>query len=233
MKKKIYALFPFIPKLNYQIGVWLHASKVKLNRPKYINFFKDKSNLKVNIGCGSCGKEGWINMDYSEYNTVNCIYDCKTYLPFSSNSVKLIFTEHFFEHIDYVSEVPIFLKECFRSLQKDGVLRIIIPDAEKFLRAYVSNGWGDMIKTRPLTDNLYDQLMGYTYETKMQLVNEVFRQSGEHKYAWDFETLELCLRKAGFKQIKKLSYLNSQNEELVLDQSSRQYESLYVESIKD
>lgn len=232
MKKKIYAILPFIPRVNYEIGVWLYKQKVRRKRPKYISFFADKQDLKVNIGCGDCGVEGWSNLDYSQYSNVNCLYDCRTYLPFSDNSVKLIFTEHFFEHIDYVTEVPIFLNECFRSLQKGGVLRIIVPDGEKFLRAYVTEGWEEMIKTRPLTKNLFDELMGYTYETKMQLVNEVFRQSGEHKFAWDYPTLELVLKRAGFKNISKKDYLHSSTSEILLDQEYRKFESLYVEAIK-
>lgn len=88
-----------------------------------------------------------------------------------------------------------------------------------------------MIETRPLTNNLFEELMGYTNETKMELVNEVFRQSGERKFAWDYPILELVLKKAGFKNISKKN-LHSSTSQIFLDQEYRKFESLYVEAIK-
>ena len=35
----------------------------------------------------------------------------------------------------------------------------------------------------------------------MQLINAVFRQGQEHKYAYDYETLRLVLRQSGFSKV--------------------------------
>ncbi|MES2278851.1 MAG: methyltransferase domain-containing protein [Bacteroidota bacterium] len=232
MKKQLYKLFPFIPKVNFWIGLKMYAAKVKWNRNNVKKALTDTRDFYANIGCGSLGLDNWINIDWSAYQNVTYTFDCRVALPFADNSAKGLFTEHFFEHIDYVTDVPPFLQHCYRSLQKDGVLRIIVPDAEKYLFGYVQDGWDYLKQTRPLDDNLNDALMGIKYETKMQLVNEVFRQGGEHKYAWDFETMKLCLNKAGFTNVYKMAYLQSNDPHLKIDQAMRQYESLYVEAIK-
>ncbi|HVW15753.1 MAG TPA: methyltransferase domain-containing protein [Mucilaginibacter sp.] len=233
IKQKIYQAFPIIPKTNLAIGQRLHEKRLKRNAGNIEALLADKTNIYTNVGCGDAGmSEGWINLDNSLYKNVSYAYDCRKKLPFADNSVKGIFCEHFFEHIDYNTEVPHFLASCYRCLQKGGVLRIIVPDAEKYLRGYCQDGWDELKKTRPLNDDLTDGLMGGQYRTKMQLINEVFRQSGEHKYAWDFETMKLVMNEAGFTNVYKMEYGKSHDPVLQIDQLVRKPESLYVEAIK-
>jgi len=233
LKQSIYRKFPIIPKTNLAIGRRLYAKKVKKNAKNIRTELAAKSNLYANIGCGDSGLPGdWINVDYSIYHNVTYAFDCRKEIPFADGTVKGIFCEHFFEHLDYGTEVPYFLLSCFRSLQKGGVLRIVVPDAEKYLRGYCEDGWEQLKKTRPLDDNLNDQLMGLQYQTKMQLINEVFRQGGEHKYAWDFETMKLAMLTAGFSDAFKMEYMKSYDAKLQIDQLVRKPESLYVEAIK-
>jgi predicted SAM-dependent methyltransferase len=233
IKQKVYKLLPFIPRINLSIGQKLHAARVKRNEGKIRAELSSKTNLYANLGCGDAGLAGdWINIDFSQYNNVTYTFDCRKNLPFADNTVKGIFCEHFFEHIDYVDEVPYFLASCYRSLQPGGVLRIIVPDAEKYLVGYCQDGWDYLKKTRPLDDNLMDGLMGKQYRTKMQLINEVFRQGGEHKYAWDFETMKLAMTDAGFSKVYKMDYLKTHDPKLEIDQLVRKPESLYVEAVK-
>jgi len=233
LKQRVYKILPFIPKINLAIGVKIHNATVKLNEETTKKRLSTHSNIYANIGCGSAGlAEDWINVDYSKYENVNCIFDCRKKLPFANQTVKGLYTEHFFEHLDYINEVPEFLANCYRVLQNGGVLRIVVPDAGRYLEGYCSEGWDLLKKIRPLDDQLVDSLMGIRYETKIQLINEVFRQGGEHKYAWDFDTMALMLRKEGFQNIQKMSYRKSNDELMAIDQPERRPESLYVEAIK-
>lgn len=232
IKRNIYALFPFIPRLNLAIGQKLYPWIVKRNRFQVIKSLKDKSAIYANIGAGGAGLAyGWINIDYTQCENVHYIFDCRKELPFAAGSVKGIFTEHFFEHIDFDEEVPFFLNEAYRVLQTDGCIRIIVPDAEKYLTGYCSEGWDALKQTRPLDENLTDS-MGIKYNTKMELINEVFRQGGEHKFAWDYETLSYVLKKAGFSKVSKKRYMDSNDNKLAIDMEARRYESLYVEALK-
>ncbi len=66
----------------------------------------------------------------------------------------------------------------------------------------------------------------------MELINEVFRQGIEHKYAYDADTLMMKLRDAGFGRVIHQSFGVSEAGHSPLDSPSRRAESLYVEGIK-
>ncbi|NEU06779.1 methyltransferase domain-containing protein [Flavihumibacter sp. R14] len=192
-----------------------------------------RKSLYANIGSGAVGLSyGWVNIDFSPAVNVHYVFDCSKELPFATNSVKGLFTEHFFEHLDFNDEVPEFLKEVYRVLEPNGCVRIIVPDAEKYLLGYCSHDWELLKQTRPLDDDLNDLIMGYRYNTKMELINEVFRQGGQHKYAWDFLTMEHVLKRAGFSMVIKQSYMSTYDKTLAIDMEARRHESLYVEAIK-
>jgi hypothetical protein len=75
-----------------------------------------------------------------------------------------------------------------------------------------------------------DPWMGCAYHTKMELVNMVFRQGTEHKWAYDGETLCFLLSYFGFVEPRPCAYRQSQLPELAIDQDVRRSESLYVEA---
>jgi predicted SAM-dependent methyltransferase len=226
---------PFVPRHAYhpflrEIRV---ALKKLVNSPSRVRkSFRDRRNLKVNVGPGMSAKEGWVNIDIFQFPGVNCIYDCRRSLPFADESVAFIFTEHFFEHIEYVEEAPFFLSECHRVLQPNGIIRMIVPDVEKYVRAYCKDGWEDLTEVRPLKPDHTDVHFGSRFQTKMEVLNAVFRQHFEHKFAYDFPTLELSLKRAGFTDIRRQAFGTSLSPDLCIDNPTRVSESLYVEAIK-
>lgn len=192
--------------------------------------YESSKDLLVNLGCGGNGALGWVNVDGYPGPNVNCVCDCRTKLPFPDGSARGIFSEHFFEHLDYTDEVPSFLAECLRVLRPGGVIRIVVPDAGKYLRAYCTEGWEDLTRLRGLHPGGMDPWMGCAYHTKMELVNMVFRQGTEHKWAYDGETLCFLLSYFGFVEPRPCAYRQSQLPELAIDQDVRRSESLYVEA---
>ena len=66
----------------------------------------------------------------------------------------------------------------------------------------------------------------------MELINTVFRQGTEHKFAYDYETLEYILGRSGFRCIKKQEYGESLLREICMDTEARASESLYVECLR-
>ena len=153
-------------------------------------------------------------------------------MPFDDGAVETIFSEHFFEHIDPAAAAR-FLSECHRCLQPGGVVRIVVPDAEKYLRLY-SGDWSGYVPIRPLIEEngkYRDYWLRELYTTKMELINAVFRQWTEHKFAYDAETLMLRMRDAGFGQVIHQSYGVSYAN-VLLDSAERASESLYVEGVK-
>jgi predicted SAM-dependent methyltransferase len=190
-------------------------------------------DLKLNIGCWRNGKAGWVNIDIVENSNVNLVWDCRKKLPFENGTVKMIFAEHFLEHLDYREEALPFLCETRRVLAEKGVLRIIVPDLEKYLKAYNDeNSWEKLIEIRPLTGERMDFWTKRLWNTRMELINELFRQSYEHKAGYDFETMRYLLDQAGYSEIYRQQYMKSLVPELALDMKERASESLYVEAIK-
>jgi predicted SAM-dependent methyltransferase len=217
---------PFMSELNL-------ALRRLANRPRRVReLYKGRRDMLVNIGCGERGKPGWENVDLFNCPGVNCVYDCRRGLPFADNAVKGIFSEHFFEHIDYTEEVPFFLSECHRVLQPGGVIRIIVPDAEKYVRAYCAEGWEDLILVRPLNPDHSDVHFGSKFNTKMEVLNAMFRQYFEHKFAYDFPTVEFLLRRYGFSEVRNQAFGRSALPDLAIDSPDRASESLYVEGVK-
>lgn len=184
-------------------------------------------NILVNVGCGPYGKEsGWINLDLFSLKNVLMRSDCRKRMLMSDNSCKGIHVEMFLEHLDPIDELPFFLKECYRSLQVNGVLRIIVPDAVKFVNAYQNSGWDELNKI-----SYGGEDWSKVYSCKMEALNHVFLQGYEHYGGWDFERIAIELRKAGFVQIQKADYKSGKLPEIIDREFHKTY-GLYIEAIK-
>ncbi|MDP2710955.1 MAG: hypothetical protein Q8O56_07030 [Solirubrobacteraceae bacterium] len=186
--------------------------------------FKPGMNLFVNLGCGRHGKPGWVNVDSALAPGVTCVYDCRRHIPLPASCAQAVFTEHLMEHLDYDDEVPVFLAECRRILQADGIIRIVVPDGRKYLLAYAAGGWDHLRAFSPLLDG-HDG-----YATPMEVVNAHFRQGGQHRYSYDFDTLRECLLRSGFEDVRNCAFGESRLPELAIDLVARASESLYVEA---
>ena len=207
-----------IVRMENQLNPW------RLNK---IYALRKTSDLSVNIGCGPFGKEGWVNLDLMKGKNVSLRFDCRRRLPFRDDSVARIRCEHFFEHLDHYQEAPFFLKSCYRSLKRHGVMRIVVPDAELFLSAYSAasrDAW------KSLGWNLNHLPEGF--QSEMDILNHIFHQGGEHRHAYDFKSLEIMLRSTGFKTVQKVEFAVSSDPELRHDLPNHKNHSLYVEAIK-
>jgi hypothetical protein len=69
------------------------------------------------------------------------------------------------------------------------------------------------------------------FRTKMEVVNFHFRQSGQHRFSYDFETLCGLLDDCGFDEIAERTFRSSAMMELAIDNQYRAAESLVIEAI--
>ncbi len=191
--------------------VWLKISRLQ-----------KKTNLSLNIGAGPFGEDGWVNIDLQRMKNISLVYDCRKSIPFKNDSVERIRCEHVLEHYDKKYEVPVFLKECHRVLKRKGVLRIVVPDLEKFLQAYCSNSIDAWNK---LGFNPND------WGSAIYILNHVFRQNGEHKFGYDYVSIKNLLEPFGFEAIRK-EYGISVDKNLENDLENHKRYSLYIDCIK-
>ena len=110
-----------------------------------------------------------------------------------------------------------------------GGLRIVVPGIEKIIRAYVLDNRAFF--------KIQEEMHPSGCTTKLEHLMYALQQDGEHKYGYDFETMEKLLSQAGFKSIVRSGYNKSQIEDLRIDYRARtdetgEYLSLYVDAIK-
>ena len=180
----------------------------------------------VNAACGPHVLEGFLNLDTNETVAGVLPWDCRTSLPLDEGMAAGIRAEQFVEHLETREELPAFLASAHRALRSGGVLRVIVPDAARYLEAYCRNdltGYRELAVPDPFPDDL---------PTRMDVVNHVFHQWHEHRWGYDFETLSHRLRAAGFTKIVQTGYKESLDPTLASDREIHAPYSLYVDAVK-
>ena len=181
----------------------------------------------ANIACGPFTLNGFVNLDLYAYSADVVRWDCRRRLPFADESVAGCRAEHFVEHLEVREELPAFLADALRILRPGGVLRIIVPDAERYLRAYCSEGTAAFAELGTPSVPFPADL-----PTRMDVVNHIFHQWDEHRWGYDFESLEVRLLKAGFRRAVRSAYGESIDPKLAVDREQHAPYSLYVDAIK-
>jgi len=146
---------------------------------KYKLELKDKTSLKLHLGCGNNHFEGYKNIDLRKTRATDLVCNIKK-LPYPDNSVELIETYHVVEHLPR-HELPKALNEWHRVLILGGILIIECPDFDKAVKEYV--------------------------EGNEKRINNIFglqRFPGDtHMFGYNFKRLKNLLEEAGFKNIKE------------------------------
>ncbi|HET7706810.1 MAG TPA: hypothetical protein VFM36_12035 [Thermoanaerobaculia bacterium] len=149
--------------------------------------------MRLHIGSGPHHLDGWINIDRDPYPGVDQVLDVTTGLPF--DDIAFIFAEHFIEHLHYADAAALF-RECRRALRDDGVLRLSTPNLDWV--------WASHYR-RVLTEE--QQILGAFG------INRAFRGWG-HQFLYNWGTLSATLRAAGFAEVVRCRYGESERPEL-------------------
>ncbi len=215
--------------LRYEFRAWRTRIGNFLN-PRFrskVRRLRSTRDLSVNIGSGGRGLPDWVNIEMIPMPDTTLCLDIRSPLPLADNSVARILAEHVVEHIEFRAGIPALFRDWHRVLQAGGVVRIIVPDARRFLQAYVH---GAPDEWRELGWDI--EKLPHDIYTPMNVINHIFHQDGEHYFAYDFETLAWALRQAGFNAIEQMSYGVSRDPKLAIDQPNHAPYSLYVEAVK-
>jgi len=92
----------------------------------------------LNLGCGSRYHDAWTNIDFvsSRINVIG--HNLLKGIPYPDNSFDVAYHSHVLEHFSK-SDGRNFIKECFRVLRPNGVIRIAVPDLERIAEEYLKN----------------------------------------------------------------------------------------------
>ena len=184
-----------------------------------------EKGLLANVGCGPFGRDGWVNLDLFGGRGVTMRVDCRRHLPLGDGSCRGIHVEHYFEHLEPTLERPRFLAECRRCLEEGGVLRIIVPDMRKYIEAYLDEGWSTLNAI-----GCGGELPQASFGTKIEALNHVFLQDGEHYGGFDEEYLRGVLGLAGFRDVERVKWGKGCFPGGPIDREQHRSYSLYMEA---
>ena len=195
-------------------------------RRSRIRRLRRERDVLVNVACGPFLLPGFVNLDVFAVSRDVVLWDCRTSLPLADGACRGVRVEQFLEHLETREELPAFLSDVRRVLRPGGVLRVIVPDAERYLRAYCRS---DLTGFRELgvPDKFPPDL-----PTRMDIINHTFHQWEEHRWGYDFETLAHRLGAAGFACIRKMAFGKSVEPMLARDRAQHAPYSLYVDAVK-
>jgi predicted SAM-dependent methyltransferase len=181
---------------------------------------RGQRGLKVQIASGPHRRDGWVNVDAARNADIRI--DLRRAMPFASDSVAMIFCEHFLDHVQYPDVASKVLGEMHRVLEPGGRARLVMHDAELLARAYLDR------------DEAFFETIGHGARPYVRGLNFMFRFHGFHQFIHDFESISDLLRRVGFREIRRCECGQSDLPEIVLDHRSdeRSAQSMYVEAIK-
>ena len=148
---------------------------------------------KLHLGCGPLALPGWVNIDNQRYPGVDKVLDLRKGLPYKD--VSFVFAEHFIEHLPYDDALKL-MRESRRVLRDDGVLRLSTPNLD----------W--VWVTHYRLDAPDDQQVAACF-----YLNRAFHGWG-HQFLYNERTLTATLRDAGFANVKRVAYGESEHAEL-------------------
>lgn len=169
---------------------------------------------RINLGSGPVkGENGWTNVD--QLDGADLKIDIANGLPFAKDSIDSIYTSHFLEHLDY-STLCRVLHYCYEVLAPGSALSVCVPDASRFIKAYVDNdyrtvnadGIGSLRVPSFLVaagEGIYTKALVNT-GSAIDWLNYIAYSNSEHKYMFDPENLLSHIKMAGFKRVAHRDY---------------------------
>jgi predicted SAM-dependent methyltransferase len=194
-----------------------------------------KKENKLHLGCGSYTPEDWINLDGSwnawlakhpfikkilallhivpkkqlniKWNPNIVIHDVKKPLPFPDASMDAVYSSHLLEHL-CLEEAKKLLKECYRVLKPNGVLRIVVPDLKSIVTKYLEDINSNSTAIRECAaDKLCERLNSWKPKlSKDNIFYKIYKWTKSynfHKWQYDAYSLQKYFVDAGFRAVEE------------------------------
>lgn len=174
----------------------------------------------LNLGAGDVGLPGFVNADFYRLHKIlktessSWMLDITKPMKCRDEYWDGVLMEHTNEHILYSENYNLML-ELLRTIKPGGVLRIVVPDLNTYLK------WGELRNIEPKMNR---------YGSLAEAISNL-TQNHLHVSVWNYELMKEMLEHVGFVNIRNAEYGVSKMEELV-DSSNHKWQSLYVEAEK-
>lgn len=177
------------------------------------------SSLKIEIG-GMRHMDGWICLD-NRHNDFNIITD---EIPVPDESVEYFYMSHVIEHIPLPCAESVF-KKIYKKLKPGGKIRIVCPDLEIILKAYMDKnidifnndlyqlgtvpqfykklGIGACVLSQINTATIGDENDSYLFTAKE---NGKYICTFSHISGWDFEMIKNLFENLNFCNVERTEH---------------------------
>jgi SAM-dependent methyltransferase len=182
------------------------------------------AGLNVQFGCGWCAPEGWRNFDASPTlrfervplvgrlwsknasrfpDNVEC-GDIVKGLPVADESCANVYSSHVLEHL-CLADFRTALRNTYSLLRPGGVFRFVLPDLRYHIERYVAGDTSEAASTF-----MRETALGC--ETRVRGLRGLmvtWLGNSSHLWMWDYQAVELELRRVGFVEIRRASFNDS------------------------
>lgn len=262
------------------------GSKIEACRSRFSIKRLSDGRAMLNLACGTRMHWGWNNLDFSPYARLRrrslltkvlykirfiseerhrrlqevdpevIQWNLRKGIPFADNTFDVLYHSHFLEHLERTAAAK-FLQECHRALKVGGILRVVVPDLQVLMLAYLESlkaaesGNPEGLRNHQRAINeLFDQMVRTevtgTTEQKgwvarvERLIRRNAAKAGElHRWMYDRYSLAKLLESIGFKNIQQQDASSSHISDweifhLDRNEGGTPYkpESLYLEATK-
>ncbi len=184
------------------------------------------------------------------------VHDLSRGIPFPDASVDIVYHSHVLEHLDRDTAHG-FILECARVLRPGGLIRVVVPDFERYCRSYLDHvalceKEGERVIDEH--DSLFEPMLlmsvrreahGTSQQRPLRrfienlLLGDARKRGDTHQWMYDRFNLAALLQSNGFTNSCERSYDHSAFVDwsslgLDMDESGKEYkpESLYMEATR-
>jgi predicted SAM-dependent methyltransferase len=194
----------------------------------------------LHLGCGVITPPGWVNIDGSwnarlaKYPVLRralhalrvtsadkiqvpwspevLIHDLRKPLPFADGYAAAIYSSHLLEHL-YFQEGQLLIRDCFRTLSEEGVLRIVVPDLRSIVLDYLGehpfpeswNGFEGTCSADRLNQRLLMRSPAPPSRNFFYRLYNSWKDFHSHKWMYDADSLKHHMGSAGFIEVKEMA----------------------------
>lgn len=264
-----------------------HSPTLAQPNPRFRLKLLEDGRAALNLGCGTRMHRSWNNLDFSlsillsrhpaisnilrklgvlsqeRYEKLLRVAPDAIYwnlakgIPFADDTLDIVYHSHVLEHFDR-ELAPEILKECFRVLKRNGIIRVVVPNLQILINKYNAS-------VTLLQQNKSEAALEHHYQAIYDLFEQMVRremagtqqqrkvvrrlenlvrgdasQTGEiHRWMYDSYSLEKLLAQVGFKDIRvqtpftsRIAGWTSFNLDTDADGTIDKPDSLYMEGVK-
>lgn len=205
--------------------------------------------MNLHYGCGLAVANGWFHCDASptlrlqRLPLVGWVFrrwlapnfprdvhygDIVAGLPIATGSCEAVYCCHVLEHLS-LEDLRIALRNTQSYLKAGGMFRLVVPDFEQQVAAYLRNADPDAV-SEFMT---YSSLGRKTRARGIRALLRAYLGNSYHLWGWDYKGIASELQAAGFNNIRRCQFGDATNPAFSAVENSSRFEwSLAIECVK-